>query len=125
MIELDIVVEELTIFETLNSFDESRANWRHLPKFNTEYCDVLAYVPKQALSIEENDYFHRDKRKNFEYGLWENHCFAIWRYHQTLSWDKASELLQRYRDNDKPVYMRIYKNKNLEWFVSTQVVKYL
>lgn len=127
--KLDIVIEELTIFETLNSFDERAANWKCIQGSGIEYCKVLAYVPNQALSPTENSYssihYAEVRKKEFEFCVWKNHCFAIWQYHEGISWDEACMMLEKHRDEGKPIGMKIFKNESLEWFEATQVVKYL
>ncbi|WP_096199493.1 hypothetical protein [Bacillus sp. FJAT-45350] len=120
-----LVIEELTIFETLNSFDSDQAKWIRLQHTSNRYCNVLAYVPGQALSPTETNYSSpgRSKRNDFQFELWEHHAFAIWSYRR-CSWEEAIELLIKSRNEEKPIEMKVYQDV-VEWFETTQVVEYL
>ncbi|UOE96057.1 hypothetical protein [Alkalihalobacillus sp. LMS39] len=120
-----IVIEQLTIFRTWNTFDATKAIRRKLPRSKMEYCEVLGYVPQDALSPLENGHNSkgRSKTKDFQYEQWENHCCAIWLF-RGCSWDEAISLLQQHRDNKTPVGMKFYKS-NIQAYESTQIEKYL
>lgn len=120
-----LVIEELSIFETLKSFDVDQAHWVRLPETDNAFCEVVAFIPKEALSPTEMNYCSpgRSKRHDFQYELWECHTYAIWTYHQ-CSWEKAIKLLVEHRINEQPIRMRIYK-ANACLFQSTQIEEYL
>lgn len=113
----ELVIEQLSIFETLNSFDESRAKWKR-DAGGKEYCEVLAYVPAQAVKTGK-----RSKIEDYQYELWEFHCHAIWIFAK-CSWEEAVVLLNEHRLNEKPIGMKFYKG-NMALFLATQIEKYL
>lgn len=119
-----LIIEELTIFETLNTFDYREAYWK-----DNSFCYIKGYIPKDALSPFENHYSQdcNCKKKKFYYELWEHHAYAIWSYHhekEKLQWEKVVKLLEEHRDNKIPIEMKI-NNDVKNWFIYTQVKEYL
>lgn len=119
-----LIIEELTIFETLNTFNEKDAYWK-----DKTHCYITGYIPKDALSPFRNDYPPgcNCKQKGFYYELWEHHVFAIWSYHherKKISWDEAVNILEIHRNTQTPVLMKIYKGVK-DWFIYTQVKEYI
>lgn len=119
-----LVIEELTIFETLNTFDSDKAYWKE-----NSYCYIKGYIPKDALSPFENSFSVdcKCKKKRFYYELWEHHAFAIWSFRNDkvkFPWSEAIKLLEKYRDNKIPIEMKINTDFK-EWFIYTQVTEYL
>lgn len=128
-------MEQLTIFEVLNQFDENLANWENVLD-NHENCTVLAYIPEDALAPTEmfglrwdNPMYIRKKK------LWGDHATAIWGYVSWVegipsgtSWTIACNRLKEYRDAKKPCTMvitRSYRFKDRPYFKPDHVVKYL
>ncbi|WNF36425.1 hypothetical protein RJD24_18685 [Bacillaceae bacterium IKA-2] len=118
-----LVIEQLTIFETFNTFDEGKAYWK-----DNSCCYISGFVPKDALSPVESDLYPGCvKKKNFHYELWEHHAYGIWSYinkTKKFDWAEAIKILEEHRDNKIPIKMKIcYELK--EWFIYTQVNEYL
>ncbi|OIJ12674.1 hypothetical protein BKP37_12795 [Anaerobacillus alkalilacustris] len=119
-----LVIEELTIFETVNNFNAAEAYWR-----DNSYCYIKGYIPKDALSPLESNFSPESKckKKRFYYELWEHHTFAIWSYKiekEKFEWEEAVNLLKVHRDNKMPIEMKI-TNDVKDWFIYTQVNEYL
>lgn len=113
----NLIIEQLTIFDTLESFDSNKANWKRDER-GKEYCEVLAYVPTNAVKTAKSS-----KIEDFQYELWEYHCHAIWIY-TGCSWKEAVELLNEHRVNENPIGMKFYK-ENMALFLATQIEEYL
>jgi hypothetical protein len=127
-------MDQLTIFDVINQFDESRVRWENvMNEFEIGY--VKAYIPKDALSPLEQNYSNGlsgAERERF-HKLWSNYTSGIWGYilstekipHST-SWHKACDRLQEYRDAGKPCPMEVVRwfNKHND-FYPENVIEYL
>lgn len=121
-----LIIEQLTIFETINTFDEGQAIWKGN---RNKYCMIRGYVPERILSPKELENLQscKSKKKEFYYELWEHHVFAIWSYQNKkmeINWNSAERLLNKHRDNRTAIEMKIpYELR--DWFTATQVDEYL
>ncbi|GAE27006.1 hypothetical protein JCM9140_3116 [Halalkalibacter wakoensis JCM 9140] len=111
---------QLSIFK--NSFDETRAFWRKNHN-GQKFCEILAIIPADALSPEENNYCGKDRKKDYQCELWEHVGLAIWRCHKG-DWTSAIVILSEYRDRQKPIRMLIEENVR-HWFKEMEVIEYL
>lgn len=118
-----MIVEELTIFETLNTFDVDRAYWK-----NNKHCYIKGFIPKDALS--QLECFMRGfgkEKQSFCYELWEHHVFAIWSYKnekEDFQWEQAINLLAECKSKNVPVEMKLNWDVK-DWFIYTQITEYL
>jgi hypothetical protein len=123
-------VQQLTIDDFLGTFfDESRAIVKKIMEIR--YCDVLAYIPKDALSPEELgrlglDYESEEYQSRKE--KWSDYVYAIWQYQKwslekfDFDWCEAIKLMGKHRDEGIPAEMRISLNGS---FRPEHVVEYL
>lgn len=119
-------MEQLTMFEVLEQFDPNLAKWDNVLNC-FEKCTVLAYIPQDALSPLEQ---WRRKYNPDDYKLWGNYAMAIWRRlgHSDKAWSIACNMLQEYRDSNRPCLMQI--NRSIEfpdryYFKPDRVAEYL
>lgn len=119
-------VDQLTIFDVIYEFDESKANWTDVIG-HFEKCTVLAYIPKDALAPTEIPYKLGSKEFKYHKQIWSDYCTAIW--HQIgfaeNAWEIALRKLKEYRDEGKPCPMDIHRSKSDDEFRPTHVVEYL
>ena len=120
-------MEQITIFDVINQFDEKLANWEDvLGQF--EKCTVLAYIPEDAKSPLEQGYSGPgNPEKERRHKIWGNYTKAIW--HQLgfvdNAWEKACRRLEEFRDSKKPCPMVIHRSIRKDDFRPDHVVKYL
>jgi hypothetical protein len=110
----------LSKFFKPSMFDESKAVVKQIMEIR--YCDVLAYIPKDALSPEEivglkydSEEYQAIKEK------WSDYTLAIWDY-EDCDWCEAIRIMAKHRDEGIPAKMRIYLNRS---FRPEHVVEYL
>jgi hypothetical protein len=126
-------MDQLTIFDVINQFDEILANWINV--FNEfDKCYVKAFIPKDALSPLEQGYSGTiNPEKERRHKLWGDYTTAIWSYlmdvekiPQGKAWDEAAEKLKEYRDTEKPCPMEVVRwhSRNTD-FRPEHVVEYL
>lgn len=119
-------MNQLTIFDVIERFDENLANWTDvLGSF--ERCTVLAYIPKEAKSAMKNGFPDTPEKKRID-DIWGNYACAIMSYIGFVDkrWEKACNKLQEYRDAGKPCPMEIHRRKDGTMdFVPERVVEYL
>jgi hypothetical protein len=122
-------VEQLTIFEVLDAFDENSANWENVLN-NHERCTVIAYIPEEALSPIEIPFRMGSSEWEHHKKIWGDYCIAIWREIGFVdnAWEKACRKLKEYRDTKKPCPMQInrcFRFKERPYFKPSHVVEYL
>ena len=116
------VMDQLTIFDVIDGFDESQAYWKDvLGAF--EICLVKAFIPKDALSSLETwkKYDKNEQKRMFD--VWHDHAYAI--YSAGYSWDSARDLLKKHREEGTPGIMGLYRYKNGKGFRPARVAEYL
>lgn len=118
-------MQQLTIFEAMVQFDESRANWKDVAG-HFEKCTILAYIPKEALAPTEIPYRIGTPEWDHHKKIWGDYCTAIWHYfwREDNAWEKACRKLQKNRDEGKPCQMEIHRD-NFGCFRPDHVVEYL
>jgi hypothetical protein len=115
-------VQQLTLFDALETFDERMANWKQISS-DVVYCHVLAYIPADALSPTEQHYTEPgDPEKDRKHQLWIEYARAIWMRSSKMDWLEAVKLLQKHRDEQTPCKMWIDRHSK---FRPERVAEYL
>lgn len=120
-----MIMEQLSLIELLNNFNPQLANWKPGVD-NHKYCEILAYIPADALSPIEQSYSGpTNDLKEYRHRLWCNHALAINDYlGVNAKWEEAISLLGKHRKANLPIGMKITEWR-MKYFMNTQVVKYL
>jgi hypothetical protein len=108
-------------------FDEAKGIYKSLAEF--KYCDVLAYVPKEALCPIECGFekgadniwrMRRRRLPRYHQDIWSGYISSIAKYEG--NWDETDKKLKYHRNNSIPAKMRITLNFD---FRPAHVVEYL
>lgn len=98
-------MQQLTIFDAMVSFDETKAEVKTLAGYR--YCDLLVIIPKSALNpIEQKYYGPGDPVKDMRHKLWSEYTIGIWHY-ESCEWIKADNILKYHRDNNIPAKRKL------------------
>lgn len=116
-------MDQLTIFDVMYQFDESKAKFKKCAA-GYEYCDVVVLIPKDVLSPVEYWMKYGARReeevKNRE--KWSAYVTAIWNYKSDRDWETACNMLEEYRDQEKPIAISVYTYTE---FQPEHVIEYL
>lgn len=118
-------MEQLTIFDVMYDFDESRAIIQQMAEF--KYCNVLAMIPEDVLSpvefgLENRNFWYGSVEEKVNRKKWNNYTTAIWNNEFGRDWGTACNLLDEYRVKKEPIKMRVYLHFD---FRPNHVVEYL
>lgn len=120
-------IDQLTIFDVLYEFDETKANWTDILR-TFERCTVLAMIPEEGMSPLENPFKRGTEDHTKRDRLWSDYTYAIFSYldgDQSTKWFRACDMFKKHRDDQKPCPMVVYRSKRSDEFRPSHVVEYL
>lgn len=119
-------MDQLTIFEVINEFDDSKCNWVDvLGAFET--CTVLAMIPAEGFSPLENPYKYGSEEHQKAHKIWREYAYAIFSHigPSEKSWEVACNRFKSHRDSNEPCLMQIYRTKRSDDFRPSEVMEYI